>query len=90
MEAEAQCLVNQKLPETTRLVIQDNKELKARFSKLSDYAQGLVEKNTALQKRKTELSLDVGNLEQMLSEVSRKNAIHKKVTTWLSDKCSDK
>ncbi|KAJ0067775.1 hypothetical protein NL108_010448, partial [Boleophthalmus pectinirostris] len=79
MEAEVQSLVNQKLPETTSLALEQNKELRERFIQLSQHTQELLERNTALQKIKTGLKLDVENLEQMFKEVSRNNCVQKRV-----------
>ena len=79
MEAEMQHLVNQKLPETAQLVLQENVEVKARFGRLSEQAQALMEENVALQERKSQLSVDVDILEEMLRETSRMNCTHKKV-----------
>ncbi|XP_072289979.1 cilia- and flagella-associated protein 157 [Eucyclogobius newberryi] len=88
MEAEVQRLVNQRLPETTSLALQQNKELKERFGQLSQHSQGLLGENTALKKSKTQLKLDVENLEQMLREVTRNNCIQKRVVQKLTEKCT--
>lgn len=79
MAAEVQHLVDQKVPEATRLALQENTEVKARFSQLSEQAQVLMEKNAALRGRKGQLSVDVDILEQMLSKVTRTSCIRKKV-----------
>uniref|UniRef100_A0A673BUI0 Cilia- and flagella-associated protein 157 n=1 Tax=Sphaeramia orbicularis TaxID=375764 RepID=A0A673BUI0_9TELE len=79
MAAEVQHLVEQNLPEATRLAIEENKEVRSRCSQLSDHACGLLKVNTALQTRKTKLRLDVDILEQMVSDISRKSCIQKKV-----------
>lgn len=79
MAAELQHLVDQKVPETTRLALQENTEVKARFGQLSERTLVLMEENSALRGRKSRLSLDVDVLEQMLSETSRKSCIRKKV-----------
>ncbi|XP_070759876.1 cilia- and flagella-associated protein 157-like [Enoplosus armatus] len=87
MAAQVQHLVDQKVPETTRLVLQENTEVKARFSQLSEQAQVLMGENAALRDRKSRLSVDVDLLEQMLSETSRKSCIRKKVVEQLTEKC---
>lgn len=79
MEAEVQHLVDQKVPETTRLALQENTEVKARFSHLSERAKVLIGENSALKDRKSQLSLDVDILEQMVSETSRQSCVRKKV-----------
>ncbi|KAK7934476.1 hypothetical protein WMY93_005372 [Mugilogobius chulae] len=89
MEVEVQSLVKQKLPETTSIAIQQNKELKERFGQLSQHTHGLQDENTFLQTTKTQLKLDVENLEQMLREVSRNNCIQKRVVEKLTDKCTE-
>uniref|UniRef100_A0A3B4AUE8 Cilia- and flagella-associated protein 157 n=1 Tax=Periophthalmus magnuspinnatus TaxID=409849 RepID=A0A3B4AUE8_9GOBI len=88
MESEVQSLVNQKLPQTTVLALEQNTELRERFLQLSQHAQELVQRNTALQKTKTELKLDVENLEQMFKEVSRNNCVQKRVVEQLTEKCT--
>ncbi|XP_040898799.1 cilia- and flagella-associated protein 157 [Toxotes jaculatrix] len=87
MAAEVQHLVNQKVPETTRLALQENTEVKAQFNQLSEQTQVLMKENSALQDRKSQLSVDVDILEQMLSELSRKSCIRKKVVEQLTEKC---
>lgn len=79
MAAEVQHLVDQKVPETTRLTVQENNEVKTRFSQLSEQAQVLVEENTALRVKKSQLSVDVDILEQTLSGITRESCIRKKV-----------
>lgn len=78
MAAEAQHVLNQKVPETTRLA-RENTEVKARFSQLSEQILALMGENSALRDRKSQLSVDVDILEQMLSEMSRQSCIRKKV-----------
>ncbi|XP_029999158.1 cilia- and flagella-associated protein 157-like [Sphaeramia orbicularis] len=87
MAAEVQHLVEQNLPEATRLAIEENKEVRSRCSQLSDHACGLLKVNTALQTRKTKLRLDVDILEQMVSDISRKSCIQKKLVEQLTEKC---
>lgn len=78
MAAEAQHVANQKVPETTRLAL-ENTEMKARFSQLSEQILVLMGENSVLRDRKSMLSVDVDILEQMLSEMSRQSCIRKKV-----------
>ncbi|KAK2838070.1 hypothetical protein Q5P01_015282 [Channa striata] len=87
MAAEVQQLVDQKVPETTRLALQDNAELKSQLGELSGQTKVLMRENSALQERKTQLSLDVDILEKMLSEMTRQSCIRKKVVEQLTDKC---
>lgn len=77
--AEVQHLVDQRVPEMTRLVLQENAEVKARVRLLSQQVQVLMEENAALRDHKTQLSVDVENLEQMLSKMSRTSCVRKKV-----------
>lgn len=79
MAAEVQHLVDQKVPEATRLALQENTEVKAQFSQLSAQVQVLMGENSALRDRKSRLSVDVDILEQMLSKTSRKSCIREKV-----------
>ncbi|KAM7391135.1 hypothetical protein PAMP_021849 [Pampus punctatissimus] len=87
MAAQVQHLVDQKVPETTRSAVQENKEVKAQFSQLSQQARVLVEENAALRDKKSQLSMDVDILEQMLSGISRESCIRKKVVEQLTEKC---
>ncbi|XP_008274624.1 cilia- and flagella-associated protein 157 [Stegastes partitus] len=87
MAAEVQRLVDQKLPETTRSVLQENVEVKNRLGLLSEQTQVLMEENAALKGRKGRLSVDVDILEQMLSETSRTSCIRKKAVEQLTEKC---
>ncbi|XP_029295998.1 cilia- and flagella-associated protein 157-like [Cottoperca gobio] len=87
MEAEVHHLVDQKVPETTRLALQENTEVKTRISQLSEETHVLMEENSVLRDRKSRLSVDVDILEQMLSETSRKSCVRKKVVEQLTGKC---
>ncbi|XP_008334411.1 cilia- and flagella-associated protein 157 [Cynoglossus semilaevis] len=87
MEVEVQNLVNQKVPEMTRLTLQENTELREQFIQLTEQAQVLLTENSGLKSHVSRLTVDVENLEQMLSEVSRKACIHKKVVEQLTEKC---
>ncbi len=78
MAAEVQHLVDRKIPETTRSALQENAEVKARFSQLSQQTQVLMGENSTLRDCKSRLSVDVDILEQMLSETSRQSCIRKK------------
>uniref|UniRef100_A0A3B4F3I4 Cilia- and flagella-associated protein 157 n=1 Tax=Pundamilia nyererei TaxID=303518 RepID=A0A3B4F3I4_9CICH len=80
--AEVQLLVDQKVPETTRLALQENAEVKARVGQLSEQVQILMEENAALRGCKSQLSMDVENLEEMLRETS----LHQ-VVEQLTEKC---
>uniref|UniRef100_A0A668U936 Cilia- and flagella-associated protein 157 n=1 Tax=Oreochromis aureus TaxID=47969 RepID=A0A668U936_OREAU len=87
MAAEVQLLVDQKVPETTRLALQENAEVKARVGQLSEQVQVLMEENAALRGCKSQLSVDVENLEEMLRETSRTSCVRKKVVEQLTEKC---
>lgn len=79
MAVEVQQLVNQKLPETTRMTMEENSQVKARFNQLSEEVVVLMGENTALRANKSQLCINVSTLEKMMSEVSRQNALRKKV-----------
>uniref|UniRef100_UPI000D2FE244 cilia- and flagella-associated protein 157 n=1 Tax=Maylandia zebra TaxID=106582 RepID=UPI000D2FE244 len=87
MAAEVQLLVDQKVPETTRLALQENAEVKARVGQLSEQVQILMEENAALRGCKSQLSMDVENLEEMLRDTSRTSCVRKKVVEQLTEKC---
>ncbi|XP_042076065.1 cilia- and flagella-associated protein 157-like isoform X1 [Haplochromis burtoni] len=87
MAAEVQLLVDQKVPETTRLALQENAEVKARVGQLSEQVQILMEENAALRGCKSQLSTDVESLEEMLRETSRTSCVRKKVVEQLTEKC---
>lgn len=79
MQAEVDRLVNQRVPVVVRSAMKETMEVKAQFSQLSEHALVLTEENSALRERRSQLSVDVGNLEQMLKEVSRQSCVQKKV-----------
>ncbi|XP_042076060.1 cilia- and flagella-associated protein 157-like isoform X2 [Haplochromis burtoni] len=87
MAAEVQLLVDQKVPETTRLALQENAEVKACVGQLSEQVQILMEENAALRGCKSQLSTDVESLEEMLRETSRTSCVRKKVVEQLTEKC---
>lgn len=79
LAAEVQQQVEQKIPMTTRLALQENTEVRAQFSKLSEQALVVIKENSTLRERKNQLRLDLDNLEEMLSKTSRQSCISKKV-----------
>lgn len=79
MAAEVQQQVEQKIPLTTRLALQENTEVRAQFSKLSEQALVVIKENSTLRERKNQLKVDVDNLEEMLSKTSRQSCMSKKV-----------
>uniref|UniRef100_UPI0037E91A0B cilia- and flagella-associated protein 157 n=1 Tax=Semicossyphus pulcher TaxID=241346 RepID=UPI0037E91A0B len=87
MVADMQHQVDQKVPETTRSALQENMELKAQLDQLSAHTQALMEENSALRERKSWLSVDAENLEQMFNETSRQSCILKRVVEQLTEKC---
>lgn len=80
MQAEVDQMVNLRVPEVVRSALKETMEVKAQFSQLSQHALVLTEENAALRERRSQLSVDVCNLEQMFKEVSRQTCIQKKVT----------
>lgn len=78
MAEEVQHLVDQNLPETTRMALQENTELKIQLSQLSEQAHALMKGNSGLQEQKSKLSLDVDILENMLSKMTRQSCSRKK------------
>ncbi|XP_068594883.1 cilia- and flagella-associated protein 157 [Brachionichthys hirsutus] len=87
LAAKVQHLVDQKVPERTRLALQENTEIKAQLSQLSEQARALMSENSALRDRKSQLHVDVDILEQLFSETSRQSCIRKKVVEQLKEKC---
>uniref|UniRef100_A0A672JES8 Cilia- and flagella-associated protein 157 n=1 Tax=Salarias fasciatus TaxID=181472 RepID=A0A672JES8_SALFA len=87
MAAEVQQQVEQKVPESTRLALQENLEVKERLGRLSQHVQVLTEENAALRDGRRRLSVDLEVLEQMLSETTRTSCIRKKVVEQLTEKC---
>ncbi|XP_058492601.1 cilia- and flagella-associated protein 157-like isoform X2 [Solea solea] len=87
MEVEMQQQVDQKVPEMSRLALRENAEVRVQFIQLTEQAQVLMMENSGLQGRVSQLSADVGNLEQMLSKLSRKSCVRKKVVEQLTEKC---
>eukprot|EP00066_Takifugu_rubripes_P024977 XP_011614243.1 PREDICTED: uncharacterized protein C9orf117 homolog isoform X2 [Takifugu rubripes] len=86
MQTEVEHLVNLRVPEAVRLVMKETMEVKAQFSQLSEHALVLTEENSALRERRSQLSVDVGNLEQMFKEVSRQSCVQKKTMEQLKGK----
>lgn len=80
MQAKVDRLVNLRVPEAVRSAMKETAEVKAQFSQLSEHAVVLTEENAALRERRSQLSVDVSNLEQMLKKVSRQSCVQKKVT----------
>lgn len=83
--AEGQHLAYQKIPAKARLVVEKNKEGRARFNQMSDQAQVLLQENKALRDLESQLCVEVDILEQQLSAFSRKSCALKKVRglSWL-------
>lgn len=79
LAAEVQQQVEQKIPEMTRLTLQENTEVRAQFSKLSEQALVMIKENSTLREQKNQLRLDVDSLEEMLSKTSHQSCISKKV-----------
>uniref|UniRef100_A0A1A8K3Y0 Cilia- and flagella-associated protein 157 n=2 Tax=Nothobranchius kuhntae TaxID=321403 RepID=A0A1A8K3Y0_NOTKU len=90
MEAKVQHLVDQNLPERARSVLQENAEMKACFSKLSEQFQVLMEENSALRERKHQLSIDVEIQEEMIREMSRMSCLQRKQVQQLQEELKNK
>uniref|UniRef100_A0A3Q2V521 Cilia- and flagella-associated protein 157 n=1 Tax=Haplochromis burtoni TaxID=8153 RepID=A0A3Q2V521_HAPBU len=69
MAAEVQLLVDQKVPETTRLALQENAEVKARVGQLSEQVQILMEENAALRGCKSQLRIHSKSIPNSLHQV---------------------
>uniref|UniRef100_A0A3P9CZS7 Cilia- and flagella-associated protein 157 n=1 Tax=Maylandia zebra TaxID=106582 RepID=A0A3P9CZS7_9CICH len=69
MAAEVQLLVDQKVPETTRLALQENAEVKARVGQLSEQVQILMEENAALRGCKSQLRIHSKSISNSLHQV---------------------
>ncbi|XP_036955206.1 cilia- and flagella-associated protein 157-like [Acanthopagrus latus] len=87
LAAEVQQQVEQKIPEMTRLTLQENTEVRAQFSKLSEQALVMIKENSTLREQKNQLRLDVDSLEEMLSKTSHQSCISKKLVQQLTEKC---
>ncbi|CAN9512859.1 unnamed protein product [Ophioblennius macclurei] len=85
--AEVEQQVEQKVPESTRRALQENREAEARFGQLSQHVEVLTEENAALRDRRSRLSVDVDVLQQMLSQTTRTSCVRKKVVEQLTEKC---
>ena len=79
MALNVQRLVAQQLPEETKQAFEDNAELLARCSHLSQQAEALIRENSALQEHKSKHSVDSDILEQMNRDLSRRACVHRKV-----------
>ncbi|XP_015248678.1 PREDICTED: uncharacterized protein C9orf117 homolog [Cyprinodon variegatus] len=86
MSSKVQLLVEQKLPEKIRSVLQENTELKTRLSKLSEATESLLEENTSLRERRRQLSVDNDILEQTVRETSRISCVCRKEVQQLRGK----
>uniref|UniRef100_A0A3B3ULM3 Cilia- and flagella-associated protein 157 n=1 Tax=Poecilia latipinna TaxID=48699 RepID=A0A3B3ULM3_9TELE len=79
MSAQVQHLVEQKLPEATRSVLQENSELQSLLGRLSALSRSLQRENAALRERKKQLSVDTDILEETLRRAARASCMHQKV-----------
>ncbi|XP_034026696.1 cilia- and flagella-associated protein 157 [Thalassophryne amazonica] len=86
MDAQVQHLVDQKVLEKTREVLQESKEAKSHFNLLSDQNQVLLKENKVLRQLKNRLSINMDILEQTISEITHKSCIRKKVAEELREK----
>ncbi|XP_017288606.1 cilia- and flagella-associated protein 157 [Kryptolebias marmoratus] len=87
-EATVQHLVEEKLPEASRVVLQENLQVKAFFRQLSEQKQVLMEDNAALREQTSRLSVDLEILEQTVRQTSRTNWIRKKEVQQLQTQLS--
>ncbi|XP_016524608.1 uncharacterized protein C9orf117 homolog isoform X1 [Poecilia formosa] len=78
MSAQVQHLVEQKLPEATRSVLQENSELQSLLGQLSALSRSLQRENAALRERKKQLSVDTDILEETLRRAARASCMHQK------------
>uniref|UniRef100_A0A3B5LTY2 Cilia- and flagella-associated protein 157 n=1 Tax=Xiphophorus couchianus TaxID=32473 RepID=A0A3B5LTY2_9TELE len=79
MSAQVQHLVEQKLPEATRSVLQENSELQSLLGRLSAVSRSLQRENAALRERKKQLSIDTDILEETLRRAARAGCMRQKV-----------
>lgn len=79
MSAQVQHLVEQKLPEATRSVLQENSELQSLLGQLSVVSRSLQRENAALRERKKQLSIDTDILEETLRRAARASCLRQKV-----------
>ncbi|XP_014328962.2 cilia- and flagella-associated protein 157-like [Xiphophorus maculatus] len=78
MSAQVQHLVEQKLPEATRSVLQENSELQSLLGRLSAVSRSLQRENAALRERKKQLSIDTDILEETLRRAARAGCMRQK------------
>ncbi|XP_032433818.1 cilia- and flagella-associated protein 157-like [Xiphophorus hellerii] len=78
MSAQVQHLVEQKLPEATRSVLQENSELQSLLGRLSAVSRSLQRENVALRERKKQLSIDTDILEETLRRAARAGCMRQK------------
>ncbi|XP_043968015.1 cilia- and flagella-associated protein 157 [Gambusia affinis] len=78
MSAQVQHLVEQKLPEATRSVLQENSELQSLLGQLSVVSRSLQRENAALRERKKQLSIDTDILEETLRRAARASCLRQK------------
>ncbi|XP_008417608.1 uncharacterized protein C9orf117 homolog isoform X2 [Poecilia reticulata] len=78
MSAQVQHLVEQKLPEATRSVLQENSELQSLLGRLSALSRSLQRENAALRERKKQLSVDTDVLEETLRRAARASCVRQK------------
>ncbi|XP_054895380.1 cilia- and flagella-associated protein 157-like [Poeciliopsis prolifica] len=78
MSAQVQHLVEQKLPEATRSVLQENLELQSLLGRLSAVSRSLQRENAALRERKKQLSVDTDVLEETLRRAARASCMRQK------------
>ncbi|XP_012735252.2 cilia- and flagella-associated protein 157 [Fundulus heteroclitus] len=71
MLAKVEHLVELKLPERTRCVLQENTQLKVRFSQLCEVARSLQEENASLREHQRRLRIDTEILEQTVRQTAR-------------------
>ncbi|XP_053725722.1 centromere protein F-like isoform X2 [Synchiropus splendidus] len=100
LEARIQDLWDNKVPKRTKLALEENLELKGQFTQLSEKQSVLLKENLALKDRTNRLKRDVDNMENTLSQKSRKSCVQRKVVDHKTseivqlqaklDSCNDK
>nr|XP_061811457.1 cilia- and flagella-associated protein 157-like [Nerophis lumbriciformis] len=80
--SEVDRLVELKLPEASRRVALENREVTARYAQLSERALLLARENHALRQQRSRAAADVAVLEETVAKLARRSCVRKKAPTW--------
>lgn len=82
--AEFRRVSDKKMPETTMRAIQENVSVTYQLKQLSDKSKELLDENEELRQREKTLKREVGVLEPLLQEMTRKRVSNEKVRSFSS------